>query len=578
MEEPVALVETALEQLLSWPGLARSPQLARFLSYIVGAKLKGDQGSIKAYAIAVDVFGRPQSFDPQSDPIVRVQARRLRAALDEYYAGEGSGSSVRITLPVGRYVPEFQFREEGDPAEPLPEPAHEAESAPGPLPSPPSLRATARGRTRRGELVYFGLILLVGLGVIAVLAQVLTPRPARIDAPQPPTIGITEFTAIAGGGGDGGTSVAGLAVELVTDLQLFEDIDPSYMQVASADDEAGPDYQLTGIARQEGGTAQITASLRRRGSDTALWSDTETVPPGELRVSVDDLSQGFAGQLGSHRGPLFAEANAWLDTNLNIAGNETVYLCGLLFSRYRDGAKLADAARARDCVVGLLSRGDNALGLAMRGGLLLDDTMATQPLGPDPEPTGEAERLLRRAIALEPTSSLVWHEYARYLLRTGRPGEADAAFSSSLQLNPANLDAKADYSRMLSLRGASERGATIAREVLQQAVSPPHWYYAAPAVNALRSGNDAGAIAAAEKLAEGDAELASAIATVAAFRSGNEDVLNRYFAQLLDVTRFRRYGILPVLRRRIPDLALVDEMATQLRRAGVADEALNGSF
>lgn len=57
-------VETALADLLTWPGLARSPQLSRFLNHIVQAKLRGDEGSIKAYSIAVDVFGRPPTFDP----------------------------------------------------------------------------------------------------------------------------------------------------------------------------------------------------------------------------------------------------------------------------------------------------------------------------------------------------------------------------------------------------------------------------------------------------------------------------------------------------------------------------------
>ena len=93
---PRAEIEAALERIQAWPGLARSPQLAKFLNYIVEAKLNGNEAGIKAYSIAVDVFGRPQSFDPQSDPIVRVQARRLRAALEEYYAGEGAGEAVRF--------------------------------------------------------------------------------------------------------------------------------------------------------------------------------------------------------------------------------------------------------------------------------------------------------------------------------------------------------------------------------------------------------------------------------------------------------------------------------------------------
>ena len=58
--------------------------------------LAGDEGSIKAYSVAVDVFGRPQSFDPQSDPIVRVQARRLRTLLEQFYESGEARSAVAI--------------------------------------------------------------------------------------------------------------------------------------------------------------------------------------------------------------------------------------------------------------------------------------------------------------------------------------------------------------------------------------------------------------------------------------------------------------------------------------------------
>jgi tetratricopeptide (TPR) repeat protein len=572
--QPEVLVEAALEQLVSWPGLSRSPQLAKFLNYIVRAKLRGDEASIKAYAIAVDVFGRPQTFDPQTDPIVRVQARRLRAALDEYYAGEGASSPVRISLPVGRYVPEFRL-----PGESRPESVAEAPPvAPAP-PAPPIQFRRRQTRTGLTDWMLYALVLVVGLGIIVVLAQVLMPRPARIEVPQEPSIGIAEFTAISSGQGQGSTgNIAGLAIELVTDLQLFDDIKPTYIQGEVPDGDGAPQYVLTGIARQEAGMVQVTASLRRNGSDAALWSYTRSVKAELLETSIDDLSQAFAEQLGSHRGPLFDDANKWLDANLNIAGNETVYLCGLLFTRYRDSAEVADAARARDCVSSVLARGDDALGFAFRGGLLLDDVVATQPVRRDPEPLAEAGRLLTQAIKLDATSSTVWREYARYLYRVGRLGESEAAYASALQLNPANLDAVAGYGRMLSVRGPSAHGQEMSTMALNDAVKAPHWYYAAPAINALRNGSDSEAIAFAEKLVDGDAELASVIGTVAAFRSGYETVLNRYFAQLLDVTRFRRFGILPVLRQRIPDDALVSEIAAELKRAGVSDVALNGSF
>lgn len=573
--QPEALVEAALEQLTSWPGLSRSPQLAKFLNYIVKAKLRGDEGAIKAYSIAVDVFGRPQSFDPQTDPIVRVQARRLRAALDEFYAAEGASSPVRISLPVGRYVPEFRYRDDSGPPD-----------APIELPEgqvarewPPQLKRHIRERVGLSDWMLYALLLVVGLGIAVVLTQVLTPKPVRIEVPQLPTIGIAEFTAVAPTGGQSGTSnVAGLALELVTDLQLFDDIDPSYMQRTPGEGDSGPEFLLTGIARQENGVINVTASLRKRGNDTALWSSTQSVPAFRLDTSIDDLSQVFADQLGSHRGPLFADANRWLDENLNLAGNETVYLCGLLFTRYRDSAQVEDAARARDCVSAVLAKGDNALALAMRAGLLLDDAAATQPLQLDPEPVAEAGRLLAQAVTMNATSSTIWRENARFLSRAGRVSEAEAAYASALQLNPANLDAMAGYGRMLSTRSPSAHGKALADAALQRAVAPPHWYYGAPAINALRAGDDQKVIPYCDRLASGDAELASVLGTVAAYRSGDESALDRYFAQLLDVTRFRRFGILPVLRQRLPDDALVEEIARQLKSAGVSADALNGSF
>lgn len=569
--QPEGRVEAALGQLLSWPGLARSPQLARFLNYIVKAKLSGDEGAIKAYAIAVDVFGRPQSFDPQTDPIVRVQARRLRAVLEEYYRGEGADSPVRISLPVGRYVPEFRYRDETGAPE-------GADKPPAAAVLPPQIRRDRRSRTGLGDWMLYALVVVVGIGILVAMAQVLTPRPSRITVPQPPSIGVAEFTAIAAGGDLTVGRIAGLAIELVTDLQLFDDITPTYVQSDSLDDESGPEYLLTGIARQEAGMVQVTASLRASGSDIALWSFTQSIPADQLETSIDDLSQTFAEQLGSHRGPLFVGANRWLDETPNIDGNETEFLCGLLFTRSRDSARTDDAARARDCLTSVLRQGESALALALRGGMLLDDAAATQPLGLDPEPVAEAGRLIAHALRLNSTSSVIWRENARYLLRTRRFSEAEAAYTSALQLNPANLDARAGYGRMLSFAGPTAQGGALAEEALRRAIAPPHWYYAAPAVNALRAGDDKSVIAYCDRLASGDTELASVLGTVAAYRSRDEGALNRYFAQLLDVTRFRRFGILPVLRQRILDTALVEEIATQLKSAGVAAEALNGSF
>lgn len=77
----------------------------RFLQYVTKKYFDGDGPKVKAYAIAVDVFKRPENFDPAIDPIVRIEATRLRAALNRYY--DLHRRSIRISIPLGTYIPEF---------------------------------------------------------------------------------------------------------------------------------------------------------------------------------------------------------------------------------------------------------------------------------------------------------------------------------------------------------------------------------------------------------------------------------------------------------------------------------------
>jgi hypothetical protein len=86
---------------------ARAPMLARLLSYLCEKLFAGEAGQIKEYSIGVEVFHRGSSFDQMADSIVRVEANRLRKHLAQYYAGAGAGNRLRLTIPLGQYVPEF---------------------------------------------------------------------------------------------------------------------------------------------------------------------------------------------------------------------------------------------------------------------------------------------------------------------------------------------------------------------------------------------------------------------------------------------------------------------------------------
>src|SRR5579872_201858 len=85
-----------------------SVQLCRFLRYIVERTLADDTASLKENLLGTEVFDRGIRYDPRTDPVVRVEARRLRAKLDEYYAADGAGDPVIIRIPKGSYVPVFE--------------------------------------------------------------------------------------------------------------------------------------------------------------------------------------------------------------------------------------------------------------------------------------------------------------------------------------------------------------------------------------------------------------------------------------------------------------------------------------
>lgn len=107
-ERAAAIVRAELARILASDAFRAAPQLSAFLSFIVERTVEGRATELKGYTIAVEGLGRPADFNPQIDPIVRVEAGRLRRALTQYYVGEGQGSSVQISMPVGGYVPVFE--------------------------------------------------------------------------------------------------------------------------------------------------------------------------------------------------------------------------------------------------------------------------------------------------------------------------------------------------------------------------------------------------------------------------------------------------------------------------------------
>jgi adenylate cyclase len=111
-------IREQLDRILHSVPFQHSRRRQRFLEFIVNKTLAGR--GVKGYDVALEVFGRPETFDPAVDPVVRVEAGRLREKLREYYESDGQGDPIRIDLPKGTYTPQIEFRGENSPGQTSP--------------------------------------------------------------------------------------------------------------------------------------------------------------------------------------------------------------------------------------------------------------------------------------------------------------------------------------------------------------------------------------------------------------------------------------------------------------------------
>jgi len=179
-------VRQQLERILGSAAFRPVGRLKRFLSFIVTEALDGRGDQLKEYVIGVQVFDRESSFDPRADPIVRVQARRLRARLVRYYREEGGNDTIIIELPKGGYAPAVKQRDTSGTGRRSIAAAFAGQNTVAVLP--------LQDHSQGGELDYFchglgqelihRLAQLEGLRVLVSPAGVSTPEVSEPDAPQ----------------------------------------------------------------------------------------------------------------------------------------------------------------------------------------------------------------------------------------------------------------------------------------------------------------------------------------------------------------------------------------------------------
>jgi Tol biopolymer transport system component len=163
---PDAAIRAQLERILASEVFSRSQHLRRFLSFIVEQRLAGQGHTLKESVLAHELYGKGTDFDGGTDPVVRVDARRLRDKLREFY--EGRSDPVVISLPKGGYAPVF----EANPAALV----HTARPA-----APPQSREGRPPPHLNRASMWVGVLVLVAVVATTVIAWRALRRP--VDAP-----------------------------------------------------------------------------------------------------------------------------------------------------------------------------------------------------------------------------------------------------------------------------------------------------------------------------------------------------------------------------------------------------------
>jgi len=291
-----AEIRAALDRILESHAFVGSRRPGNFLKYVVEETLEGREEKIKEYSIATDVFGRDQSFDPRMDPIVRVEATKLRSRLAHYYEQEGQPDAIRIEFPKRGYVPAFRFHETEDWA---------AEGSSGiAADNRPSVAMTQGAVfSRRTVLIAAGLVLAC---VVAFALTSLRSRPFRV--PESKSIAVLPFTNLGDNKEDEYFS-DGLTDELIASLgrvpglrvvargSAFQFKNKTY-DIRDVGRRLNVRTVLEGSVRKVGTRLRITVHLDDGTNGYRIWSDIYERDSSDALAIQREIATALATSLG----------------------------------------------------------------------------------------------------------------------------------------------------------------------------------------------------------------------------------------------------------------------------------------
>jgi tetratricopeptide (TPR) repeat protein len=555
-----------LERLLEDSRLHLTDRNRAFLRYAAEQYFTGNFKGAKAYAIAIDVFGRPPSFDPGIDPIVRIEAARIRAALDQYYCAYGEPQQVRISLPRGHYIAEFSYMPEEE--EPRQRP-RVIDALPAPAPAAiPSPQPASNPLWPRRLAVVAAVVLPAG-GIVIALETPRASPPPDIALTSKPLVRFTVSTRDP----ENNEQAESIQEALVTAVTRFGTLrittgssDPDVQASSTTSGKFrdfsldASDYQISLKYKISADQHGIVWAVREAKSGETFASGEEKAPIGSRSISeVDtDLVAALARRFGAGLG-LLGNREMHNNTSSATLGNACVLRGDLAIAR----ASIADLADARLCLEATLhaNRLDADANATLSRVLVASDEAAGAF-----DHSAEALALADDAVSAAPTSDRALAARMMALFAVGRPDAAVVVGNETLAANPLNAEILGAFGLRLYLTGSFADGLMLARRAARYPETAPAEAEIVLALEAYRTGDYKAAMLQLDGVV-GDDVLGSFARIATLVRAGRRaeamaamaeaERVNPHYADLLaKVTRARRIdpGLAAMLERDI-DLA-----------------------
>ena len=441
-------VRDQLDRIIASRLFRDTTRMKRFLRYVTEQALENKADRLKGYTIGIEVFDRPDDFDPQADTIVRVQAGQLRRRLDLYYAGDGQGDPIRLTVPKGRYAPSFEFRSQ---------PGTDA------VPDTPKPMLTLLERSHTA-------IQRPGLAVFTL--EDLTDSDRR------------DFFA------------EGLTAELVSALVQFRHlrivaVRPSVKErtaeehIRKVGEEFNVQFVLTGNVRRAGDVFRVSVNLIETKTGRVQFSRTfdRQYTADNLFEIQESISSNVAAAIAAPYGQINRHNWRLLHGRRNsISAYETVL-------RFYGMGTTPSLKMAKDLLhdVEELTREhkDFSTGFAIRAMLHVLQCTQCIPCGDKRENLDAAQDLAGQAIILDGQNAVGFFAAFQAYFHDGQLERAEELGQRAMALNPNDYMMLSYFSLTQAMRGEQELSEAYDEAARRLIGLPPRWFWAAKYARAL---------------------------------------------------------------------------------------------